>query len=533
MHYTNPILPGFHPDPSLCRVGPDYYLVTSSFEYFPGVPVFHSRNLFDWQQIGYCLTRPGQFPVTEARSSGGIFAPTLRWHQGTFYMITTNVTGGGNFFVTARDPAGEWSDPVWLDQGGIDPSLFFDDDGRVYFTGTNAGRIVLRQLDLSTGRFLTPETGVWQGTGGQYPEGPHLYKRDGYYYLMIAEGGTEYGHMETIARSRSPFGPYESCPHNPILSHRSLRSPIQATGHADLVQAADGGWWCVCLGIRPHGYPPCHHLGRETFLAPVHWDAAGWPVIAPLAREWGLEAGHPGGPTGGQLDLEMHAPASAPGRAAPPTAMANAAPGPGAAFRDDFDAPQLDLRWNFLRYTPDSPRPESWSLAARPGWLQLRGAAETLDQAAAVTFLGVRQEHFDCQAATRLDFSPHAENEEAGLVVRQNEQHHYEIAVTVRNGQRGVLIRRRVGSLAAETPLIPLPPGPVDLTVTATPGSYRFAFQPAGGPPVTVLSAETRYLATEVAGGFTGVYLGLYATGNGSPCSHPAFFDWFTLQPGG
>lgn len=275
-HFSNPIIPGFYPDPSMCRVGNDYYLVTSTFEYFPGVPLFHSRDLIHWRQIGHCLTRSSQLPLEKAGSSGGIYAPTLRYHNGKFYMVTTNVAVG-NFFVYADDPAGEWSEPVWLEHKGIDPSLFFDDDGKVYFTWTTDNQIWQCEIDINTGATLTKPRPIWSGTGGRYPEAPHLYKINGTYYLLIAEGGTEYGHMVTLARADSPWGSFESCPHNPILTHRHRgANPIQGTGHADLVEAHDGSWWMVFLAFRTLAhYQNFHHLGRETFLAPVKWDEAG------------------------------------------------------------------------------------------------------------------------------------------------------------------------------------------------------------------------------------------------------------------
>lgn len=269
MTYRNPVIPGFHPDPSVCRVGDDYYLVTSSFEYFPGVPLFHSKDLVHWRQIGHCLTRVSQLDLSEARSSAGIYAPTIRFRDGTFYMTTTNVSGRGNFIVTTDDPHGEWSDGVAVDHPGIDPDLFFDEDGIVYYTTSYNQGIYQSRIDAKTGQRFSDPRLIWSGTGGQYPESPHIYRIGDWYYLFIAEGGTEYGHMETVARSKRPEGPYESCPDNPILSHRSIQSPIQATGHADLVQTPDGDWWAVFLGIRPVGYPFRHHLGRETFLAPV------------------------------------------------------------------------------------------------------------------------------------------------------------------------------------------------------------------------------------------------------------------------
>ena len=216
MKIGNPIIPGFYPDPSICRVGRDYYLVTSSFEYFPGVPIFHSRDLVHWRQIGHCLTRPSQLPLHEAKASKGIYAPTLRHHAGRFYMVTTNTSHGGNFWVTAEDPAGEWSEPVWLDQPGIDPSLLFD-DGKVYLTSSGNAQC---QIDPATGKRLGDLRRTWAGTGGGFLEAPHLYKIRGRYYLVTAEGGTGRGHMVTIARADNPWGPFENCPHNPILSNR-------------------------------------------------------------------------------------------------------------------------------------------------------------------------------------------------------------------------------------------------------------------------------------------------------------------------
>ncbi len=272
--YKNPIIPGFNPDPSICRAGSDYYLVTSSFEYFPGVPVYHSTDMVNWQNIGYCLTRDTQLPLQKCRASGGIYAPTIRYHDGLFYMVTTNVSNKGNFYVTAKDPAGEWSEPFWVDQGGIDPTIFWDEDGKSYFLSnghTNKNGIVLSEINLKTGKRTTEPIIIWQGTGGRYPEGPHIYKKDGYYYLLISEGGTEYGHMITIARSRQIYGPYESCQYNPILTHVgkiTQNNPIQGTGHADLVQDTKGDWWMVCLAFR--AFNGQHHtLGRETGILTV------------------------------------------------------------------------------------------------------------------------------------------------------------------------------------------------------------------------------------------------------------------------
>lgn len=499
--YRNPVLPGFYPDPSVCRVGRDFYLVTSSFEYFPGVPIFHSRDLVNWRQIGHCLTRPSQLPLAGARASGGIYAPTLRYRDGIFYLTTTNVSAGGNFIVTARAPEGPWSDPIPVAQQGIDPSLFFDEDGTVIYS-TSSGGALQSRIDVTTGKLLSEPELVWRGTGGQHPEGPHLYFHDGWYYLLMAEGGTEYGHMITMARAKSPWGPFEPCARNPLLTHRSIQSPIQAIGHADLVDTPEGEWFAVFLGVRPNGYPPCYHLGRETFLSPVSWAKDGFP-------ELGVQ---------GRVTLEMDSPLQ-------PQPHSEPAPGP----RDDFDAKELALFWNFLR----NPSPELYSLDERPGHLRLRGSAHGLDDIASPTWVGRRQCHFALRAATCLEFRPRTEREEAGLVVRMNESHHYEIFLTLRDGQPHVVLRRRIGSLQAEVARRPLTPAEAArwvLAVEADRDRYVFSY---GSPEAELRrlgEGETRYLSTEVAGGFTGVYLAMYASGNGAPCKEPADFDWFEYR---
>ena len=544
MYYHNPVIPGFHPDPSICRVGEDYYLVTSSFEYFPGVPLFHSRDLVHWRQIGHCLTRSSQLPLHQARASGGIYAPTIRYHHGIFYMITTNVTGGGHFYVQTRDPFGAWSEPVWIRGEGIDPSLFFDEDEQVYFTHTGLTGITQHEIDLATGRVGEARM-IWEGTGGQYPEGPHLYRINGVYYLLISEGGTEYGHMLTVARSASPWGPFESCPANPILSHRSTSNPIQATGHGDFVQDPAGSWWLVFLGIRPNGHWPCHHLGRETFLSPLVWTAEGWPVPGRAPQEVKGEDGE--GETGRRGDKTPHhrVPPSPPPPLPPPlprqVALEMEGPDlvphswPARAPRDDFNAPVFGLFWNFLR----NPRPEDASLSERKGWLCLKGSAVSLNEADSPAWVGCRQEHFEVNLTAKMEFAPGADNEEAGLVVWMNERHHYEVAVTRREGRLVALVRRRIGSLIAEVAKQEIAPGPITLELTADRNLYTFAVQPAHpasrpnfgeGLRIELAQAETKYLATEVAGGFTGVYFALYATGNGAPCVSPAFFDWFEYR---
>lgn len=498
MTYNNPVIAGFHPDPSVCRAGDDYYLVTSSFEYYPGVPIFHSKDLVHWRQIGHCLTRESQLDLSNARSSAGIYAPTIRFRDGTFYMTTTNISGGGNFLVTSGDPAGQWSDPVWIDHPGIDPDLFFDEDGTVYYTTSYNQGIYQSRIDARTGQRLSEARLIWSGTGGQYPESPHIYRIRDWYYLFIAEGGTEYGHMETVARSKRPEGPYESCPRNPVLTHRSMLSPIQATGHADLVQTPEGDWWAVFLGIRPVGYPFRHHLGRETFLAPVAWADDGWPTIG----DNGLVAATM---PSGNLPLQSI---------------------PEPPSRDEFDGASLSSQWNFLR-TPDQER---WSLGDKASCLTLVGAPATLNDGGAPVFVGRRQQHFVCQASAHLSFAPTRDGEEAGLTVYMNEKFHYELAIVRELGERKLIVRRRLGSLWKVDVAIHWDSEEVVLSVKADETTYSFGFGSDESEPFWLGTGECAMLATEVAGGFTGVMIAMYATGNGGWSSSPAHFDWFEYR---
>lgn len=506
--YQNPVIPGFHPDPSVCRVEDDYYLVCSSFEYFPGIPVFHSKDLIHWEQIGHCITRNNQLRLAKGiPNCVGIYAPTVRYMNGIFYVITTNVSYGGsdegNFFVWTKDPYGEWSDPVWVDLPGIDPSLFFDEDGKVYYIGTYK-KIYLCEIDINTGKCIGVKRDIWGGTGGSDPEGPHLYKINGWYYLLISEGGTELCHMITIARSRVIEGPYESCDRNPVLTNRSRSLPIKAVGHADLIQAHDGSWWAVCLGIRPVSYPFRHHLGRESFLCPVKWDESGWPIFG----------------NDGTLDIQMQA------ECLPEYKI------PGFKDRDDFDHEVLDYCWNFIY----NPIKELWSLSDNKGYLTLYHNETSLDEADCLAWVGRRQEHIECRARTMLSFHPINDGEEAGLTVYMNNRHHYEIALTLKEGKRCLIVRRRIGSLWKVENMIPYECEQVVLELRADKEFYYFGFSENGNSFTEAGKGEVQYLSTEVGGRFTGNYIALYSSANGVKCDNPAKFDWFeynSLQSAG
>jgi alpha-N-arabinofuranosidase len=506
-HFQNPILPGCYPDPAICRVGEDYFLVTSSFAYFPGIPIFQSRDLVHWKQLGHCLDRKSQLNLDGLSIKDGIWAPAISHSGGQFYVTATLMKkgGGGNFLVKATDAAGPWSEPVWVDQPGIDPSLFFDDEGKCYYLTTHCmpGRsrndIVMAEIDPATGQRLSDLVPLWSGIGELAPEGPHLYKIGGRYYLMIAEGGTYGGHMENIARSESLWGPYEGCPRNPILTHRhNHHLPIQFAGHGDLVEMPDGTWWMVHLGVRCSSYQK-QHLGRETFLVPVSWDKEGWPLVNEGKGITELKHESP----------QLH-------------------PHPWAQLpcTDNFDEASLDLRWNHL----GNPVPNRYSLSERPGWLRLRGSVGTLSGMESPTFIGRRQQEFVVNASICIEFEPLAENEEAGLAVYMSPDAHYTLSIMRRGEKREVILKLHLDHLQTEIARQEVPAGPLTLAVESSKETYTFSFAQNQGPLVRLGEAPVRYLCAEVADTFTGVYLGLYATGNGSSAASHADFDWFEYK---
>ncbi|WP_336031807.1 glycoside hydrolase family 43 protein [Geodermatophilus sp. FMUSA9-8] len=458
-----PVVPGFHPDPSVVRVGDAYWMVHSSFEYAPGVPLYRSADLVSWEQVGHVLARPSQLDVSAAPGSGGITAPTLRHHDGRFWLVTTNLADGGwQLLTSAEDPLGDWSDPVRMpDVRGIDPDLTWDDDGTllVSYAGFGAGGpagLVQQAVDPATGTPLTGRRRLWQGTGGRFPEGPHLYRVGGHWYLLIAEGGTERGHAVTIARGPSPAGPWEPCPHNPLLTHRGVESPVQNTGHADLVQRADGSWAVVFHGVRPRGTSPQFHvLGRETFAAEVEW-ADGWPRLG----EWLTP---PGGAVAVTEDL------AGPAWAAP------------RRFPGDV-LTRVEGGWRLAAADPD-PASED------------------------VAFVGRRQEHEHAllRAVVR------ASDGVGGLTLRIDARHSRDVEV------EGARVRAvaQVGPLREVLGEAEVTGGDVTLEIRTLPGEGHFsstALAPdvlvaglvGAGGSVELGRLDGRYVSTEVAGGMTG-----------------------------
>jgi alpha-N-arabinofuranosidase len=506
--YLNPILAGFYPDPSILRVGEDYYLVNSTFAWYPGVPIFHSRDLVNWTQIGSVLTRPDQLQLDGAGVSEGVFAPTLRFHEGRFYMITTNISGIGNFYVTATNPAGPWSEPRKLPEiNGIDPSFFFDDDGRAYivhngpppgdmplYSGHRA--IWLFPFDEKAGKVSGPGRIIVNG-GTDFSkqpvwiEGPHLLKHGGLYYLIAAEGGTGEQHSEVVFRSQAIRGPYEPYKRNPILTQRSLPDsrpgPITSTGHADFVETQDGEWWAVFLGCEPYqdGF---YNTGRETFLVPVKW-VDGWPVI---------------------LQQDQAVPHAGKMPALPPSSPP-AIPTHGSFdWVDNFDEPELPYVFNLLR----TPSTRWWDLAEKPGSLLIQPRTEDLDSKHNPSLIAHRQQHANFSASVELQFNTEDMPSDAGLVAFQNETHSYFLGVRVnQQHDRNLFLEKRNESVSQVASLeIPRGADRITLRIVGNGGRYRFYYQLPGGAWLPVGGDQDgTILSTKVAGGFVGTFIGMFA----------------------
>lgn len=497
--YQNPVIKGFNPDPSICRVAEDYFLVTSSFEYFPGVPLYHSTDMVNWTQIGNVLEKDAQLDLEGVAPSGGIFAPTLRYNDGTFYMITTNVSRGQNILVKTTDPFGTWSEPVIIQQQNIDPSLFFDDDGKIYYTGTSpwvensTPGIYQAEVNLETGELLTEYQLIWEGTGGRYPEGPHLYKFGDMYYLMISEGGTEMGHFVTIARSDNPWGPFEECPHNPILTNRNepFSNPVQNSGHADLVQDPVGRWWMVHLAVR--NVDKHHHLGRETFLLPVEWNEAGWPVI----NRNGVS----------QIDIYAET-----GTKQVPRWDKNYSfetpPGPG---------------WTHLR----NPDRKNYQHDVKEQTMKLYGTGLTLDDLANPTFMGIRQEDLEMSCTVKLNPNLKADGQEAGLTAYMNNEHYYAVSTRQVSDKKYVMLTVKLGNMKHVEKMVSYTGSTVWLSIESDPQSYTFSWSEDGVDFKELGSNYARLISTETAGGFTGVFLSMFATSNGANQGPTARFHNF------
>jgi xylan 1,4-beta-xylosidase len=521
--YLNPIIAGFYPDPSICRVGDDYYLVNSAFNYFPGIPIWHSKDLVNWTQIGNVIDRPSQFAMRGGAVSAGTYAPTIRYHDGTFYVVNTFVGGIGNYYVTAKNPQGPWSDPITLRGiGGIDPSFFFDDDGKCYVVNCdgppqgqtlyNGHRTIrLQEVDLKQKKVVGEQTILVNGGTdlSQHPvwcEGPHLYKINKTYYLMCAQGGTGTAHSEVIFKSDALRGAYVPGPNNPMITARDLPparpGPVTCPGHADLVQTQNGEWFAVFLACQPYqdGF---YNTGRETFMLPVKWEND-WPAILPPRTPVPLTVKKP--------NLRVRKPAAVPTTG-------------NIEFTDKFVSPTLAFRWVGLR----APTSKWYATSKTATALFLEPRADLLSGQGNPSYLAVRQQNNDFTCAVTLAAQPKTVNCIAGLAAFQNEGHYYAINVKIEAGRLteislekagggGFGVRRFGGGGGRDAQ-------PTVLATEKLPDTLKIKLEIEGAGPVTKCfykisnggftqlgeNLQSSFLSTDTAGGFQGVTLGLFA----------------------
>ncbi len=521
-YFVNPILAGYYPDPSICRAGDDYYIINSSFAYYPGLPIFHSRDLLNWEQIGYAMDRPEQLDLEGAGVSRGLFAPAISYHNGVFYIVCTEVSKLGNFVITATDPGGPWSNPVKIPQvNGIDPSLFFDDNGKAYIVYNSIppdnvslynGHRTIRMYEFDAKNMQVTGEQKMLVNGGTdiskkpvWIEGPHIYKKDGWYYLMCAEGGTGFNHSEVVFRSKSVDGPYVSFEKNPILTQRHLdparKNPITTTGHADLVEDSQGNWWGIFLGCRPYE-GDFYNTGRETFMAPVEWKD-GWPHFN----------------LGGDV-VKYSYPIHATRNDDKEKFNGN------YLFRDDFTGSVLNVRYNFLR----TVREPWYSLTEKPGTLTLQLRPETCSGRSNPSFIGFHQPHLKGYAAAALQFTAKSDNEKAGLLIFQNERHYYFLCQSVKDGSPVIQLFKG-NELLISRAFIPADDNTVYLKIVANNDTYSFFYATEKNKWQSLVEkVDGKYLSTKQAGGFVGCLYALYSTSGENPSNNKAGYDWLEVK---
>lgn len=505
--FYNPILPGWYSDPSICTNGEDFFLVTSTFAYFPGVPIFHSKDLVNWKQIGHVLDRPQQLKVDGQRVSQGIFAPAISYnpHNQTYYMVTTNV-GAGNFFVKTKNPFGAWSDPIWLpDVKGIDPAFFFDDDGRSYIINNDAPdgpalydghrAIRIQEFDIATDRTFGPRKmlingGVNPAEKPVWIEGPHIYKVNGKYLLMSAEGGTSTNHREVIFQSNEPMGTYSPWKNNPILTQKHLdadrKDPITCAGHADLVQKRNGEWWSVFLACRPIDNK-FENLGRETFLMPVKWSEDGFPYMTQ-----GLEV----------VPRILQ--------------MKDVKRQDGVTFgnfekTDQFDQTKLGHEWMTLR----GPATSLYSLTTKPGFLSLTCAEAGSTELKELAYVSRRLQHHKFEASTAVHFQPQDEREAAGFLLLKDEEHQYFFAIRKHGTARKISVERitKQGVEVIKSVPVEQTQDPLRLKIVSDGLTFTFYYGVKNNEWKPVAEGvDAHFLSTANSFGFTGTNIGLFAT---------------------
>lgn len=483
MTYHNPIIRGFNPDPSICRVEQDYYLVTSTFEYFPGIPIYHSTDLINWEHISNAVTRPTQLPLSEAEASGGIWAPTIRFHDGIFY-ITATFSGKGNFIIFSPDPRGEWSDAVWTDMDGIDPSILFD-NGKMYYCANDCGSrstlyqtegISLAEMDPRTGKVVGEIKRIWEGTGEGWLEAPHIYHIGDWYYILAAEGGTGIKHITVSARSHNIWGPYEACPHNPILTNRNdITKQAACAGHGDLVETADGRWYMVHLATRSYvsGKTP---LGRETFLTPVKWDNEWFTAKNKMARIENNE-------------------------------ITGVAQQRVSDFNCSFDTGIWEPQWLFIRgRNEQSIRLENGQMCLYPS------SAKLTDTSGIPSMAAIRQGDFVCETEIALDFVPCENGDEAGAAVYLTPRNLYRIAKKRENGTNYIIAEKRADDFIQEIYRSKADEGRIRFKIKADHKKYEFFYSVNDQEFIYAGAASAKFITTDIAERcFTGTVIGVYA----------------------
>ncbi|WP_132219448.1 glycoside hydrolase family 43 protein, partial [Mariniflexile fucanivorans] len=522
--FSNPILQGFYPDPSICKAEDAYYLVNSTFAYFPGIPIFKSNDLVNWQQIGNVLDRPEQLYLDGLDVSQGVFAPAIRFKNGVYYVTCTIVGGKNNFVVTATNPEGPWSNPIWLPEvEGIDPSLFFDDNGKVYIIYNSDApdkkplydghrTIKMYEIDVEKGKVVgEPIILVNGGTDiSKKPiwiEGPHIYKRNSFYYLMAAEGGTAEDHSEVVFRSENVEGPYVSYENNPILTQRHLNdnrlNPITSTGHADIIEDTNGNWWGVFLGCRPYE-DSYFNTGRETFMAPVKW-VNDWPVFD--LGDVIVKANYP---TPNNVVKQKK----------------SFKHSGNYAFKEEFDTAELGLEYLFLR----TPREKWYNIS--DGSLEIKTRAESVSNPQNPSFIGYRQQHSKGSVSAEMDFNTSKENEKSGLVAFQNNAYFYYMCKSVAKGKPVIQLfqsSENSMNLLIEKPL--QLNASLKLKIEAKGAVYHFLYAEENEDfKMLQQNVDARFLSTKQAGGFVGTIYGMYTTSLGKESNNTASFKWFEIE---
>ena len=539
--FINPVINGGYPDPSIVRVDDDFYIVNSSFEYFPALPIHHSKDLVNWELIGYGIDRPSQalkeVNLYDVQQQGGIHAPSIRYHDGLFYIVVTNVyspedkskpTEMVNFILTAKNPAGPWSDPYVIEGApGIDPDIFFDDNGKVWFVGTHdtgnpnkngIGEIWIQELDLNSWKLTGDRFSIWTGAcGGCCVEGPHIYKQNNRYYLMVAEGGTSYNHAVMIASSENIEGPYDSNPKNPILTSRHLSNNnwVHSTGHADLVQLKDGRWYMVSLGIR-NEMDATSNMGRETHLMPVSWEEAwdNWVEVEegrwePVIIKWPVVA-----PKTGKIERFT------------PVPFIEKKQYVNNSFYDDFSSNTLDLQWNFRRV----PRKNTYVLDSKNKKLKLNLSPETFKLRGQYSLMGFRQKETEFEYSASMNFKPKNNLSESGLSMFSQDDNYINFTIKKENKKTNlVLIVKPRESESRTIKSMPIKYNDeIILKILSKNNKYTYHYSIDGGNSFMLFSETKANLV--LCKGYIGTNLGLYATSNGNNTKEYAEFNWVKNQ---